>query len=140
MEAAGPDTGPRETAPDGFDTARLEALRNAAEKDDPASQFQLGLAYQTGAGVAADVGEAVTWFWKAAEAGHVEGMWRLGCMYLAGDRVRRNRKIGERWKEMQSVILGHELDVAQILLFGIDVPEKELGFFVSNGLHEVQVR
>jgi len=62
----------------------LVALRRQAEAGDAKAQVQLGLAYASGDGVAADEAEAVVWFRKAAEKGDASGEYFLSEMYLTG--------------------------------------------------------
>ena len=62
----------------------LELFRQAAEKEDKNSHFELGHMYETGQGVPKDPGQAYVHFHKAAMRGHSNAQFRLGLMYLRG--------------------------------------------------------
>ncbi len=50
------------------------------------AQFTLGLLYKRGAGTLQDTKQAVYWYTKAAEQGHVQAQYELGRLYLfSGD-------------------------------------------------------
>ncbi len=51
------------------------------------AQFSLGLRYDNGDGVAPDAVEAMAWYRRAAEQGHVVAQFSLGGMYDNGDGV-----------------------------------------------------
>ncbi len=65
----------------------LSALKKGAEAGDVNAQVQLGLAYASGDGVAADGPEAVKWFRKAADQGDAAGEYYLGEAYATGRGV-----------------------------------------------------
>ncbi len=67
INAAGPSTKPN-----------FEELQTKAEAGDPQSQFQLGLACETGANGSADTAAALTWFREAAERGLPDAQIKLG--------------------------------------------------------------
>jgi TPR repeat protein len=69
-----------------FATA-LETWRPLAEQGHAAAQYQLGVLYQEGHGVAQDDGQALRWFRASADAGTGEAMIRLGEMYFHGRGV-----------------------------------------------------
>ncbi len=52
-----------------FDQA-VEIWKKLAEKGDPQAQFNLGLMYHSGLGMALNEKEAVKWYIKAAEGGY----------------------------------------------------------------------
>ena len=60
----------------------LADLRASAE-----AQFILGGIHVTGVGVPPDVAEAVAWYRRAAEQGHVRAQYNLGGMYAEGRGV-----------------------------------------------------
>ena len=61
--------------------------RAKAEQGDAAAQFNLGVMYYRGEGVAQDDKAAVKWYTKAAEQGHVGAQTDLGLMYESGQGV-----------------------------------------------------
>lgn len=62
----------------------------AAEQGDAASQFNFGLMYDTGEGVAQDYQEAVRWYRLAAAQGHANAQFNLAVMYANGYGVVRD--------------------------------------------------
>ena len=70
-EAAGPTIKPS------HNFSRL--LRDAANGDRDA-QFQAGLQYETGCGIAQDYSEAAHWYRKAADTGHTGAQNSLGTV------------------------------------------------------------
>jgi TPR repeat protein len=62
----------------------LAVIRPAAEAGHPRAQNLMGSAYQYGMGVAADAGQAVDWFTRAADQGYPPGMHNLGVLYERG--------------------------------------------------------
>jgi TPR repeat protein len=59
----------------------------AAEQGDAMAQFNLGLMYANGDGVAADPVEAVKWYRLSAEQGNARAQVHLGIMYAEGKGV-----------------------------------------------------
>ena len=55
----------------------LKSLRQAAERGNAIAQFNLGTTYSRGKGVAQDDEQAVFWYQKAAEQGHVDAQKAL---------------------------------------------------------------
>lgn len=75
-----------------------ERHRRAAQEGDAASQFCLGTCYLAGAGgVAADRKEAAKWLQKAAEHGHVQAQFTIGCLYGDGDGVEQDTEEAMKW-------------------------------------------
>ena len=68
-----------------------------AEQGDANAQFNLGLMYATGKGVAQDSAEAVKWFRKAAEQGVARAQYNLGHMYETGDGVAQDSGAAVQW-------------------------------------------
>jgi putative methionine-R-sulfoxide reductase with GAF domain len=73
----------------------LEDLRRLAASGDPDAQFAFGARYAIGQGVPQDYSQAVRWFLKAAEQGHVVSQATLGAYYWAGRGVPQN--LGEAY-------------------------------------------
>lgn len=71
----------------------------AAEQGYADAQFNLGLMYANGEGVAQDMTQAVELFKKAAGQGHVDAQNNLGAMYFTGEGVARNEKKAIEWFE-----------------------------------------
>jgi TPR repeat protein len=75
----------------------ISALKARAQGGDTKAQVQLGIAYASGNGVAADEAEAVQWFRKAAEKGDAAGEYSLSEMYLSGRGVPVDVPEGLKW-------------------------------------------
>ena len=69
-----------------FATA-LKEWRPLAEQGDADAQYNLGVMYDNGDGVAQDYAEAVRWFRLAAEQGYAYAQSNLGVMYQNGNGV-----------------------------------------------------
>lgn len=61
------------------------------------AQFQAGMIYAMGQGVAEDDKQAASWFGKAAEQGHREAQTKLGFMYATGKGVAQNFSSAIDW-------------------------------------------
>ena len=64
--------GPPVQAQDTPSAQELADLRASAEAGDLAAQYNLGIMYAEGRGVPQDDAEAVAWFRRAAEQGHID--------------------------------------------------------------------
>ena len=62
----------------------------AAEAGDAGAQYNLGICYTNGTGVAADARAAVKWYTRAAEAGDAGAQRNLGVCYADGTGVARD--------------------------------------------------
>jgi hypothetical protein len=69
------------------DAATLEQLRQLADRGDPSAEYALGARYAFGDGVRQNYSDAVRWFFRAAEQGHVISQATLGAYYMAGRGV-----------------------------------------------------
>jgi len=56
-------------------------LRAAALKGDPAAAYEVGVRFAEGKGIAANLDEAAKWYDRAAQAGVVPAVFRLGTFY-----------------------------------------------------------
>jgi len=65
-------------------------FRAAAEQGDPYAQFNLGLLYKKGDGVARDDALAATWLRLAAKQGLAFAQNHLGAMYYNGRGVEQD--------------------------------------------------
>ena len=80
--------------------------RAAAETGDAEAQFNLGLCYHYGRGVAKNLTEAVKWYRKAAEQGHVKAQANLGECYYFGQGVKQDFKEAAYWYRKAAVLDG----------------------------------
>ena len=65
-----------------------EFLRAAALKGDPAAAYEVGVRFAEGKGVAPDLDQAAKWYDRAAQAGVVPALFRLGTFYEKGLSVK----------------------------------------------------
>jgi len=75
----------------------IDDLRAKAEQGDPAAQFQLGMAYDSGVRVAKNQGEAALWYRKAAEQNYAPAQSSLGSLYQFGVGVQQSDTEAIRW-------------------------------------------
>lgn len=68
-----------------------------AEQGDVEAQFNLGVSYDQGQGVAQDAKQAVVWYRKAAEQGFAAAQHNLGVMYLDGRGVPQDNSQAYVW-------------------------------------------
>ena len=59
--------------------------------------FKVALCYHLGKGVPKDSEQAVFWYRKSAERGHVEAQFNLGQCYLFGTGVEKDPKLAVQW-------------------------------------------
>ena len=74
-----------------------QLYRIAAEQGIPGAQYQLGVMYAEGRGVAQDDMESVRWFRLAAEQGDAEAQAGLGLAYGTGRGVVRDFVAAYMW-------------------------------------------
>ena len=82
-----------------YDTA-LKEWRPLAKQGLSQAQYNLGLMYAEGEGVAQDYQEAVRWYRLAAEQDHASGQFSLGAMYIAGHGVPKDYVLAHMWMNM----------------------------------------
>lgn len=75
----------------------LKEWKILAEEGDPSSQYNLGVMYRMGKGVARDDKEAVKWCKLAADQGDAGSQFLLGYMYLNGIGVPQNSLRAHMW-------------------------------------------
>ncbi|HBD51466.1 MAG TPA: sel1 repeat family protein [Alphaproteobacteria bacterium] len=102
-----------------YATAAQE-FRPLAEAGDAKSQFNLGVMYENGHGVAQDNAAAIKWYRRAAKAGHAEAQYNLGVMYDNGQGVPQNYAEAMSWYR-RAAETGHAK------------AQNNLGFLYSNG-------
>ena len=77
--------------------ADIASWTRGAKAGDVTDQYNLGLAYGKGEGVAANFTESFKWFKIAAENGHSDSMYFVGGFYLSGTGIERNPLESEKW-------------------------------------------
>jgi TPR repeat protein len=74
------------------------AFENLMQDTGPAvTQFNLGLMYQSGRGVARNEATAVTWYQRAADQGYADAQFYLGVAYWNGRGVAQNKATAVTW-------------------------------------------
>jgi TPR repeat protein len=76
---------------------QVNAIKAKAEKGDAEAQYNLGVYYDNGQGVAKDEIEAVNWYRKAAEQNNVSAQYNLGVSYAFGQGVAKNELEAVKW-------------------------------------------
>ena len=71
--------------------------RPLAEEGEASVQYNLGLLYLDGHGVAQDYAEAAKWFKRSADQGYVEAEHDLGALYGSGKGVKRDYLEAYKW-------------------------------------------
>ena len=79
-----------------YETA-LREWRPLAERGDADAQYNLGVMYDTGQGVAQDYAEALKWYRRAAEQGHAAAQYNLGVVYGNGQGVAQDYVQAHLW-------------------------------------------
>jgi TPR repeat protein len=68
----------------------LQLWQPLARQGNADAQYNLGLLYHKGWGVARDTKQAHEWYTQAANQGQADAMYNLGVMYISGDGVFRS--------------------------------------------------
>jgi hypothetical protein len=80
--------------------AAIAAFEKAAAAGDADAQFNLGVMYEAGQGVAQDHARALAWWLKAAEQGHDGAQYNLGLTFQDGRGVPRSLAEAAKWYAM----------------------------------------
>ena len=75
----------------------IELCKILAEAGDARAQYNLGLCYDKGTGLAVNKLEAIKWYKLAAEAGEIDAQNNLGTCYSKGDGVAINKPEAFKW-------------------------------------------
>jgi TPR repeat protein len=78
-------------------SAAFTATMALAEQGSATAQYNLGLMYDNGMGVAQDYAAAASWYLKAAEQGNAAAQHNLGLMYAQGQGVAQNFTAAVSW-------------------------------------------
>ena len=68
-----------------------------AETGDASAQFNLGVMYDNGLGVAQDYAAAASWYRKAADQGNASAQLNLGLLYAKGQGVAQDYVQAHKW-------------------------------------------
>ena len=81
----------------GKDVTALQEFWTLAHQGHAGAQFNLGVLYARGRGVAQDFSQAARWYRLAAENGHALAQCNLGVLYEDGTGVLQNDEEASRW-------------------------------------------
>ena len=107
---------------------KLTQLKRDAENGDAEAQYQLGFNYFHGYdGVKEDHEEAVKWYRKAAEQGHVDAQILLASCYSKGEGVSLNHAEAAKWwrKAAEQGDADAQLVIGGMYEIGEGVPKDE---------------
>lgn len=96
-----------------------------AEKGQADAQFNLGVLYDQGLGVARDYAQAAHWYQKAALQGYVQAQYNLAVLYASGLGVAQNYPEAVRWYR-------------QAAMQGLKEAQFNLGVLYESGFGTVQ--
>ena len=82
---------------DGDYATALNEWKPIAEQGYAFAQYNLGIMYEYGNGVAKDYAEAVKWYRLSAEQGYAIGQYSLGLMYSNGYGVLKDKAEAVKW-------------------------------------------
>ena len=82
---------------DGDYDSAFELWHEAAEQGHVHAQYNLGIAYAHGIGVAVDIRQAVYWWHQAAEQGNTDAQYNLGALYAEGRGVDKDLDAASLW-------------------------------------------
>lgn len=78
----------------------------AEQRNDARAQYNLGVRYANGDGVAQDDAQALAWYRRAAAQGYASAQYNLGFFYLQGRGVARSDRTAVDWFR-RAAELGH---------------------------------
>jgi len=78
-------------------TAELDEYRKAANKGDANAEYQVGLIFHEGRGIAKDKKKAYKWFNRAAKSGDADGQYYVGLVYSLGQGTKKDPQKADKW-------------------------------------------
>jgi TPR repeat protein len=78
----------------------VDSLKNRAAQGNAEAQYNLGVMYARGDGLAQDYAAALKWFCLAAAQGLAEAQYNLGVMYLNGQGIARDEVQAYKWLDL----------------------------------------
>jgi len=101
--------------------SKIKKLKPIAEAGDMKAQYEMGGYYETGQGVAHDMGVAAYWYKKAAEQGHVPAQYSLGKIYESGEGIKQDFFAASKWYRLAASFGNHrdaQFNLAQMYFKG----------------------
>jgi len=80
-----------------FRDGRILVPPAAADAGLAEAQYNLGVCYADGDGVAKDAGQAVLWYRRAAEAGVADAQFNIGVCFANGDGAVKDEEQAVSW-------------------------------------------
>jgi hypothetical protein len=110
----------------------LIAVQLMARAGDPKAEYEIGLRYANGAGVAQDWEKAMSWFERAANRGIASAQWRLGLGYVRGIGLDRNNAKAVAWfkRAANQGHIGAQRALGDLYLDGVGVRQDFLRAYV----------
>ena len=81
----------------GATASQFDQALALAQQGNVSAQYNLGVMYTQGQGVAQDYAAAVSWYRKAADQGNAEAQNNLGAMYVNGQGVAKDLAAAISW-------------------------------------------
>lgn len=75
----------------------LQSFSDRARLGRADAQYNLGLIYEEGMGVAADLNRALYWYGLAADQGYVRAQYKLGYLFYFGPEALFSRELALQW-------------------------------------------
>lgn len=116
----------------------LEALRRAAEQGDADAQFNLGLVYAQGFGVAKDYVQAYMWWNLAAAAGNEEAATNRGIIEarMTPEQIAEAQRLSRNWVPRSAGAAEDRPGGGERLVLG-SLARRGSGFFVTGDGYSV---
>lgn len=137
---------PRESSKEKIEAFRdlMKLLRDLAKEKDPFAMHQIGMMYERGLGVKADMEKALSWFERAADLGLVMAMVEAGKLYSNEDLPFYDARKAYVWYLKGAGLGYHEAELhlgdCYYVGFGVeeDVEKAEICFqrAADHGSHE----
>lgn len=80
--------------------AAMRLFMPLAERGNASAQFNVGVMYANGEGVARDVAQAANWYKKAADQGEARAQFNLGYMYFSGQGLPKDSVKAYLWLDL----------------------------------------
>jgi uncharacterized protein len=126
-----------------YDQEELNWMFVAAEQGDAKAQYNLGVKYSEGKGVAQDHEESVKWYRSAAEQGHVNAQFNLGSMYEKGNGVLQDYKEAMKWYRLAAEQADAESQNCLGMMYengwGVTQDKEEAKLWFGNAAHQGNV-
>jgi len=119
----------------------LKEWKPLAEQGNLDAQYNLGILYENGQGVAKDYKQAFFWYKKVANQGYPNAQNKIGVMYAEGKGVERDYPQAAHWlrNAADQDVPAAQSTLALLLESGVGVAEDDkqaADYFYKAGLHD----